>query len=82
MEKAKSSKKHIYKNITIVITILIIILFVITYYLYNNKITLTQLKNNGHSQMMGYIIKTKNDKVIVIDGGTRRRYPKFNSKNK
>ena len=32
--------------------------------------TLEQLKNSGHSQMMGYIIKTDNDKIIVIDGGT------------
>lgn len=35
-----------------------------------NTIELTQLKNNIHRQMMGYVIKTKNDKVIVIDGGT------------
>jgi len=35
-----------------------------------HAIELTQLKNNIHRQMMGYIIKTENDKVIVIDGGT------------
>ena len=37
---------------------------------YENKIELCQLKDNGSSQMMGYIITTKNKKTIVIDGGT------------
>lgn len=30
----------------------------------------TQLKNSSYSQMMGYFIKTKNEKIIVVDGGT------------
>ena len=33
-------------------------------------IELTQLHDNSASQMMGYFIKTNNDKIIVIDGGT------------
>lgn len=37
---------------------------------YSNRIELIQLSPNSHSQMMGYIIKTKNNKVIAIDGGT------------
>lgn len=36
----------------------------------NNKITLIQLHPNTESQMMGYIIKTKNDTINIIDGGT------------
>lgn len=35
-----------------------------------NTAKVIQLKNNIHRQMMGYVIKTQNDKVIVIDGGT------------
>lgn len=63
-------KKIIYSSLIIIIT-----LFIITFiYNYNIKIkmntTLEQLQNNGKSQMMGYIIKTDNNKVIVIDGGT------------
>lgn len=36
----------------------------------NNYIELTQLTCNTNMQMMGYFIKTKNNKVIVVDGGT------------
>lgn len=36
----------------------------------NNTIDLIQLSPQTKSQMMGYIIKTKNNKMIVIDGGT------------
>ena len=50
------------------IVIIILIIFGISTNLKNT--TLEQLQNNGHSQMMGYIIKTKNNKTIVIDGGT------------
>ena len=35
----------------------------------NNTAKLIQLSPQTKSQMMGYIIKTKNDKMIVIDGG-------------
>ena len=38
---------------------------------YSNGIDLIQLSPNTNSQMMGYILKTKNNKVIVIDGGTK-----------
>lgn len=34
-------------------------------------IELTQLSPNTSRQMMGYFIKTKNGKIIVIDGGTQ-----------
>ena len=35
-----------------------------------NTIELTQLSDHSTRQMLGYILKTKNNKVILIDGGT------------
>lgn len=35
-----------------------------------NKNVIHQLTSQSHSQMMSYIIETKDDKIIVIDGGT------------
>ena len=61
------NKKKIFL-ITIIVIILVGIFGV--WKLNLNTTTLEQLKNSGHSQMMGYIIKTDNDKIIVIDGGT------------
>ena len=60
-------------TITIIVTIILIFMFIFSTIIsvkYVNKITITQLGNQSHSQMMGYVIKTYNDKVIVIDGGT------------
>lgn len=37
---------------------------------YSNGIEITQLSPQGSRQMMGYFLKTKEDTVIVIDGGT------------
>ena len=63
--------KVVYSICLIGMMVLICIIFIV---INNVKVqtntTLEQLQNNGHSQMMGYIIKTDNDKVIVIDGGT------------
>lgn len=42
---------------------------------YEQEIQLTQLRANDHRQMMGYIIKTSENKVIVIDGGTSEDAP-------
>ena len=36
----------------------------------NEETELIQLSNNGSRQMMGYLLKTKNGKLVVIDGGT------------
>jgi beta-lactamase superfamily II metal-dependent hydrolase len=35
-----------------------------------NRLEIIQLKANGSSQMMGYLLTTENGKTIVIDGGT------------
>lgn len=64
--------KNIKINRKIVIIILILIMLISIFSLSKFKKTseLIQLKNNGHVQMMGYVIKTDNNKIIVIDGGT------------
>lgn len=65
------SKKKI--GITVVFVLLLIVALGITIYGINvsNQIEITQLQDNGPSQMMGYFIKAKNDTNIMIDGGTR-----------
>ena len=65
-------KKNItIKNVLAVLVILIVIITTINIYGNNQKnVELTQLKDNGSRQMMGYILKTVNNKLIVIDGGT------------
>lgn len=63
--------KKINKKIFIIILIVILLLFfvLIRYYKVKN-VELIQLSSQSKSQMMGYILKTKNNKIIVIDGGT------------
>lgn len=60
------------KKIALIVVIVIMFLSVLAYVIYQKQgqIELTQLSNKTHSQMMGYVIHTKNDKTIVIDGGT------------
>lgn len=53
----------------IVIILFILILSGILFITLNNKTTLTQLSPQGKSQMMGYLIKTNNGKIVLIDGG-------------
>lgn len=64
------NKKHLIIFCSIII---LVILFISIFNIvkYENGIDLVQLSSQTKSQMMGYIIKTKNDKVIVIDGGTK-----------
>lgn len=57
-------------KIVVVIALLIIICMIYTYKMNQDVVELTQLKNNSETQMMGYILKSKNNKVIVVDGGT------------
>lgn len=60
------------KKIFIIIIMLIFIVsaFIIFEKVQDNNTTITQLSPKGSRQMMGYIIKTKKGKLIVIDGGT------------
>ncbi len=60
------------KIVSILAIVLCIIAIVISIVRISNKhtIELTQLSDHSTRQMMGYILKTKNNKIIVIDGGT------------
>lgn len=62
-------KSNIISSIAIVVAIVAIIISIIKMS-HENTIELTQLAPSTHRQMMGYVLKTKNNKVIVIDGGT------------
>ena len=53
-----------------IISVIIIAFLIITIINNTQTVQLTQLKMNSGRQMMGYILKT-NNKVIVIDGGTK-----------
>lgn len=65
-----------------IITILVLIAIAITASMFAKTTELTQLKNNSNRQMMGYIIKTDNDKTIVIDGGLKEDAPNLLNKIK
>ena len=65
----KKQKNNILKNIVIIIIVFFIIIasaVVINQNINQKKIELTQLQANSHRQMMGYIIKTSKDKIIVV----------------
>lgn len=66
-ENKLQTKKY---ALTIAILTLILILITITVYQNNKANEIIQLAPQGPRQMMGYIIKTKQNDLIVIDGGT------------
>lgn len=72
MEK---NKLNVNKKKIIVIICILALLFssLLCYIIYKvhikNSIEVTQLRTNTSLQMMGYFIKTKNGKIIVVDGG-------------
>ena len=64
-------KKVFDKKFILIIPIIVLIIFGTIGILKNkNETILIQLSAQGPRQMMGYIIKTENEKIIVIDGGT------------
>lgn len=67
--KIKENKRKII-NTLIVLTALLIIILNFSYIKYSNGLTLIQLHDNSPRQMMGYILKTKNN-TVVIDGGLK-----------
>lgn len=91
MEKTKNNNQKTQKNkqenriyIKKVIIILILVLLLILlgigidcFLKQQNKIELIQTSPQSQSQMMGYIIKTKQGKVIAIDGGTKEDTENF-----
>ena len=68
--KIKNKRTIITISITIILIFASIGLYQNINYKNNDNIEITQLKANSHRQMMGYIIKTANNKIIAIDGGT------------
>ena len=62
--------KEILKIFLIIVFILIIIGIISYVKAKTNYIYLTQFSPSTARQMMGYAIKTINDKIIIIDGGT------------
>lgn len=60
------------KIVSILAIVLCIIAVIVSIVRISNEhtIELTQLSDHSTRQMMGYILKTKNNKIIVIDGGT------------
>lgn len=62
-------KKNKTKAIGILVIIAVLMFFTLIKIENINKIELIQLSPQTKGQMMGYIMKTKNDKMIVIDGG-------------
>lgn len=77
----KKNKNHRIEKINKYIVI-ILILLILTFGIYyinrrNNYIILTQFPNTSSRQMMGYAIKTKDGKIIIIDGGTKEDAPQL-----
>lgn len=64
------NKEKIKKISIITIVIVTILAIASTFTIKQQELQLTQLQANSHRQMMGYIMKTSNDKTIIIDGGT------------
>ncbi len=63
------------KKVAIILICLILVTAIINIVTNQKNTELIQLKDNSSRQMMGYILKTKNDKVIVIDGGLKEDAP-------
>lgn len=62
-------KENLIAIIAIILSVIAIVISIIKTSNQKN-IELTQLADHSSRQMMGYILKTRNDKIIVIDGGT------------
>lgn len=65
-----NKRKKIIVIISCIILIIIVSILLMSYIRYNNRLELTQLGNMTTRQMMGYFLKTKDNKNIIIDGGT------------
>ena len=63
----KDKIKLTLKQIGVTIAVIIIIMILNIAMQKTDKIQLTQLSPQGSSQMMGYLIKTRENKIIAID---------------
>ena len=64
-------KNKKYSVFIIIILVILISFLILNFAKKQDTLLITQLSNQSHSQMMGYDLKTKNNKVVVIDGGTK-----------
>lgn len=67
----KDNKKKIVGIILVIFAVFISSMIVVKRYSWLTFIEITQLQTNTPQQMMGYFIKTKDNKVIIVDGGNR-----------
>lgn len=63
--------KKVLKRSACVLLVIIVIVGALYVMRINNYIYLTQFGDTTSRQMMGYAIKTKNNEIIIIDGGTK-----------
>ncbi len=70
MKKRGKLKLKVTAAFSLLIAALIVFTAVLTAVRYKNGVYITQFGNSGHSQMMGYAVKTHGGKTILIDGGT------------
>jgi len=69
MGNNKSKKKKILITVIMVILLLLCMFILLVIIKRANTIQLTQFGPTTDRQMMGYAIKTKNNKLIIVDGG-------------
>ncbi len=69
MKKRGKLKLKVTAAFSLLIAALIVFTAVLTAVRYKNGVYITQFGNSGHSQMMGYAVKTHGGKTILIDGG-------------
>lgn len=74
MKISNQKRKSFFKNSLIILTVLLILLVLIRCFIKKNKtgIELTQLSARSNDSMMGYFIRTSNNKNIVVDGGLQK----------
>lgn len=74
MKMSNQKRKAFFKNSLIILTVLLILLVLIRCFIKKNKagIELTQLSARSNDSMMGYFIRTSNNKNIVVDGGLQK----------
>jgi len=68
--KVESKKNKVIKKLCLILGVIILIWCTYLCAKYHNGIEFTQLSSQTSRQMMGYILTTNKDTVIVIDGGT------------
>ena len=69
--------KKILKKVLILLAVIVAITVMLYIARINNYIHLTQFGATTSRQMMAYGIRTKNDKIVLIDGGTQEDAPQL-----